>query len=132
MTSHESTIATAPEPPNIDLLRRYCPTLDLETSTAFAALIAPNATGCWLWPGGLTKAGYGYFSAEPTPYGYSHTISMQRYSYEVFVGDLPMEHHTHHHCLIHACWHPLHLEDVTLQEHADRHRKKKTPPELTC
>jgi hypothetical protein len=112
--------------PQLDVIRRYCPSATQETCDDLAALAIPYGTDCWPWLGLLTSSGYGYFMGEPTPYGATTTISSHRYMYEVLVGDVSMADHIHHRCLNKACWNPLHLEAVTPKEHAARHRKGKS------
>lgn len=66
----------------------------------------PN-TGCWLWLGGHTPAGYGqiWYSGRQ---GYAH-----RFAYELFRGPIPSGYDIDHLCRQRACVNPAHLEPVT-------------------
>lgn len=121
---------TLPEPPSIDLLRRYCPGLAVHTHAEVAACIFPDMNGCWPWPGKPTPDGYGYVWLEPTPYGYYTTCRVHRYMFDTLVGPIPEGHHIHHRCENRPCWHPLHLQALTPKAHFAHHapaRRKSQP-----
>ncbi len=126
MATAQSTLALSPVQQNVDLLRRYCPTLAASTHDQVAACLFVDDQGCWPWPGTLTAEGYGYVWLEPTPYGYCTSCGVHRYMYDLLVGEIPSGYHVHHRCEHKPCWHPLHLEPVTPKEHCARHRH--TPP----
>jgi hypothetical protein len=65
----------------------------------------PN-TGCWLWFGVLTAAGYGQLRVDGKPY-YAH-----RFSHETFVGPIPTQYQVDHLCRQRCCVNPDHLEAV--------------------
>lgn len=112
---------------NVDLVRRYCPTLAVHTHAQVAAHLLPDSSGCWSWDGYITPEGYGAVWCAPTPYGYPQSAPTHRYMYDTLVGPIPEGHHIHHRCLYRACWHPLHLEAVTPTEHKARHRPTPLP-----
>ena len=68
---------------------------------------------CWLWRGGLNH-GYGYF-----PWQREHTVA-HRFSYELFVGEIPEGMELDHLCNVRNCVNPAHLEPVTRQENCIR------------
>lgn len=67
----------------------------------------PNS-GCWLWTGGLTKAGYGMLSVRTGLREYAH-----RYVYNFFVGEVPKGLELDHLCRTRSCVNPSHLDPVT-------------------
>jgi hypothetical protein len=118
--------APLPEPPDIDLIRRYCPTLAPQVQREVATHIRRDAHGCWPWDGTMNSTtGYGYFMTEGNR-DTRHSWHVHRYMYETLVAPIPLGHDVHHRCEHKACWHPLHLEPVTPKEHCARHRH--TPP----
>lgn len=72
----------------------------------------PN-TGCWLWTGGLND-GYGRFRAGGKP------VQAHVYSYERFVGPVPVGLVLDHKCRVRCCVNPAHLEPVTNEENIRR------------
>lgn len=73
----------------------------------------PNS-GCWLWSGATTKAGYGVLNL-------SRKVHLaHRMSYELFIGPIPEGLQLDHLCRIRCCVNPKHLEPVTNQENARR------------
>ena len=109
------------DPPNLDLIRRYCPHIAQHTHEEIAAHIHPDDNGCWLWDGQLRKDGYGVVSCQPTSYGAPQSAPVHRYMYDILVTTVPYRHHVHHRCHMRACWHPLHLQAVTPHEHVALH-----------
>jgi HNH endonuclease len=107
---------------DIDLIRRYCPSLTVHTPGQLAQLIDIGPTGCWHWPRSLTPYGYGYVWCKPTPYGYQRAVHVHRYMYDLLVGPVDEDYHVHHRCEQRDCWHPLHLEAVTPKDHKARHK----------
>lgn len=127
MASHESILSVPPVSDNVDLVRRYCPTLAVHTHAQVAAHLLPDSSSCWSWDGYITEAGYGEVWCEPTPYGYKTSVPTHRYMYDTLVGPIPYGYHVHHRCGYRACWNPLHLEAVTPQEHCQRHGRGRQP-----
>lgn len=72
----------------------------------------PNS-GCWLWLGGVTRAGYGQISVR-------HNRAAHRVSYETFIGPIPAGLVIDHKCRTRSCINPLHLEPVTPTENTRR------------
>lgn len=64
-------------------------------------------SGCWIWTGKLTGAGYGAFrvgdGGRKAP-----TVLAHRYSYEAFIGPLGNLHALHR-CDVPCCVNPAHL-----------------------
>ena len=79
-----------------------------------ANVMADPNSGCWLWTGCLSKAGYGQMSVHGK-LNYAHRIS-----YEVFIGPIPLGLHIDHKCRVRACINPRHLEPVTHAENVRR------------
>lgn len=69
---------------------------------------------CWLWTGGLTDEGYGYYWLNGRTYG-AHRIA-----YLHLVGEVPDGMHLDHLCRIRNCVNPDHLEVVTPTVNSDR------------
>lgn len=64
-------------------------------------------TGCWLWVGGKTGAGYGSLR-------YQGKMQLaHRVSYETLVGEIPPGFQIDHQCRVRTCVFPRHLEAVT-------------------
>jgi hypothetical protein len=112
---------------NVDLLRRYAPSLTIHTHAQVAAHIPQDTQGCWPWDGRLTGQGYGAVCCELTPYGYQRSVPAHRYMYDTLVGPIPDDYHVHHRCLHKPCWNLFHLEAVSPKEHKARHRPTPTP-----
>jgi len=71
-------------------------------------------SGCWIWMGRITKAGYGCISSH-SAYRYTH-----RLTYEHFVGPIPEGMEIDHKCRVRSCCNPDHLEAVTHLENVRR------------
>jgi hypothetical protein len=68
---------------------------------------------CWLWIGGLTKAGYGQFHIGPDGKGgYSYDLA-HRWCYKLWNGEIPQGLQLDHLCRVRNCVNPEHLEAVT-------------------
>ena len=127
MAIAESTHPSSLQPENTDLLRRYCPGLAIHGHEKLAGYLLRDAvTDCWHWTGLRRTDGYGWVTLEPTAFGYYESMHAHRYMYATLVGDIPAGLAIHHRCEVKDCWNPFHLEAVTPQEHADRHRKSPT------
>jgi hypothetical protein len=100
-------------------------------------------SGCWLWRGATTSAGYGEVwipdgVADPgTPDG-QRVVLLHRVAFEHFIGPIPagfeVDHRCHgadptcvvwDECLHRLCWNPEHLESVTTLE--NNHRRNHRP-----
>lgn len=64
-------------------------------------------TGCWLWTGRLTKAGYGQISVK------NRQQQVHRVAYEAWVGAIPDGLTIDHLCRIRNCFNFAHLEPVS-------------------
>ena len=96
----------------------------------FLAMIDKTQTGCWEWRGYRNQKGYGMFH----PYQFRGNVFAHRWSYEKYVGDIPIGMVLDHLCENKSCANPEHLEPVTNaeslrrgrvgQKNAERHRSK--------
>lgn len=84
----------------------------------------PN-TGCWLWLGPLTPAGYGQVWVG------GRGTTAQRAAYEAFIGPIPPGLSIDHRCRVRCCVNPAHLEAMSIRENilrgtgtAARHAKQ--------
>ena len=73
----------------------------------------PN-TGCWLWTGAATSAGYGRFWSKGA------TVPAHRWAYEHLVGPVSEGFELDHLCRAPWCVNPGHLEPVTRSENIRR------------
>jgi hypothetical protein len=78
----------------------------------------PNS-GCWLWCGALTKAGYGKISLG---YREGKEVYAHRLSYETHYGPIPDGLVIDHLCRVTCCVNPQHLEPVTHKVNVRRGR----------
>lgn len=74
----------------------------------------PN-TGCWLWTGAVTVAGYGNMWAGSGKWRMSHRVA-----YELFRGPISEGLHIDHLCRVRCCVNPWHLEAVTPMQNIRR------------
>ena len=119
MATAESTLSGIPD--NIDLIRRYCPSLAVHTHEQVAAHVMLDANGCWPWDGPLNQKGYATLTCQPTRYGCPQSVEAHRYFYDTLVGPIPRGYYVHHRCEYKACWHPLHLQAMTPRDHLIYH-----------
>lgn len=76
---------------------------DERLPTEFWAKVVPEPnSGCWLWTGHATAAGYGVWKQK-----YTHRLSCAAVS-----GPIPRGHHVDHLCRTPLCCNPAHLEAV--------------------
>jgi len=66
------------------------------------------ATGCWLWDGYVTRAGYAQTGRNTL---------VHRAVYKEMHGPIPPGHEVHHTCSTKRCIRPSHLKLVTRSEH---------------
>lgn len=76
-------------------------------------IIDPNS-GCWLWTKHVDACGYGRMGFE------GKVVSVHRFSYETFVGKIPIGLEIDHKCRTRCCARPDHLEPVTHLENVRR------------
>lgn len=83
-----------------------------------ANILPEPISGCWLWLGNITAAGYGQISVDRKR-EYSH-----RALYREFKGEIPQGLEIDHLCRVKLCCNPQHLEAVTGQVNCQRAQKK--------
>src|SRR3990167_11482908 len=71
-------------------------------------------TMCWNWIGTKDSSGYGRFRF------FYKTILAHRFSYELFVGEIPTGLVIDHLCRNTSCVNPAHLEPVSIYENCRR------------
>lgn len=72
------------------------------------------SSGCWVWCRSLNWAGYGVYNST----------SAHRFSYLLFVEDIPENFDAHHLCNLKACVNPFHLVAIS---HGDNVRLQAKP-----
>jgi len=81
--------------------------LTAEELTRFMRYITRDRSGCWLWTGSQTGAGYGKFKAR------RQTILAHRSAYLTLKGPVSDGLQLDHLCRVRHCVNPEHLEPVT-------------------
>lgn len=76
-----------------------------------ARLVVDSVSGCWLWPGGQDRDGYGQVSWRHG--GRSYSYRTHKVVFEYVVGLVPLGRQLDHLCRTRACANPAHLEPVT-------------------
>lgn len=76
----------------------------------FCSKIEMHESGCWIWRGSTSKAGYGQFDGT----------GAHRWSFQLAFGTLKKAQHLDHKCRVRNCVNPFHLERVTQRENIVR------------
>jgi len=84
----------------------------------WANVIPEPNSGCWLWVGSYRGADYGQFAMAGKRQKGAHI-----YSFEFFVGEVPIGLELDHKCRVTVCVNPDHLEAVTHAENLKRARR---------
>lgn len=71
-----------------------------------------NQSGCWLWTGTRSEAGYGRITVR------GQRIRAHRFAYELFCGPIPPGMFIDHLCSNKSCVNPEHLRVVTPEQNA--------------
>lgn len=77
-----------------------------------------DATGCWIWEGGVIAAGYGVLRTGHLRVGDVKQVFAHRLAYECLVGPIQQGQHVHHLCLRQRCVNPAHLSAMSPLQHA--------------
>lgn len=80
----------------------------------FLSHVAPQENGCWHWTDPLCWDGYAQF------WNGTRRVMAHRFSYELFVGQVPHGLVLDHLCRTRHCVNPDHLEAVTQRENVRR------------
>lgn len=85
--------------------------LRIDPRNRFESKIFPEPnSGCWLWTGYVKPDGYGRFSLR------CRQIPAHRFSYTLYVGNIPNGLEIDHICKVRCCVNPNHLRLVTREE----------------
>lgn len=87
----------------------------LKVLLRFFSKVRIDGNGCWIWEAGRSGWGYGRFYPTSTKH-----VAAHRFSYETFVGPIPIGKQLDHLCRNHACVNFAHLEPVTVRENVLR------------
>jgi len=96
---------------------------DPRCTPAFWSKVTVADTGCWLWTGGLNKAGYGRLETA------DGSDRAHRVSYARLVGPIPEGLELDHLCRTRACIRPDHLQPVTHHQNVKRQAAVATSPD---
>lgn len=77
-------------------------------------------TGCWIWQGSRTTAGYGNCYLRQIPFRRAIQHYVHRFVFEALRGPIPEGLQIDHLCRVRACCNPNHLEPVTHAENGRR------------
>lgn len=72
-------------------------------------------TGCWIWMGCLSDAGYAQVNLK------GKTRQAHTASYELHRGPFPVGTEPHHTCLVRCCINPYHIAPLPYREHKALH-----------
>lgn len=100
--------------------------LDARLPSRFWAKVMPcPMSGCWLWTGGSTNAGYGIVTVDGRR---AHTVTStaHRWAYEALVGPVPAGLEIDHRCEQRCCCNPAHLQAVTHRVNLERSKSIST------
>lgn len=95
------------------MARKYSKRCKTPMESFHAKHFVDQGSGCWLWTGATTEAGYGVFWARPLRYAHV-------FAYEMFIGPIPEGLELDHKCRVRNCCNPRHLEPVTHAENTRR------------
>lgn len=100
-------------------IRTMKPVVSLEER--FWAKVEPEPnSGCWIFVGGWTTAGYGSIGRGCRGEG---NVYAHRFAYELLRGPIPPDLVPDHLCRVRCCVNPWHLELVTNLENLNRGRR---------
>jgi HNH endonuclease len=88
----------------------------------------PNS-GCWLWCGSMSKAGYGMLAVPTKERRHPPATTAHRVFYIAAVGQIPFGLTIDHLCRVKLCVNPDHMEAVTSAENVRRAHKGVRVPE---
>lgn len=77
----------------------------------FNSLVIKLDSGCWILSNKPTNFGYATFGYKNKEY------TAHVFSYENYIGEIPIKHDLHHKCLIRRCVNPYHLEPLIRRDH---------------